>query len=368
MSSTPITLDDLSDVFKFSESTSLASLEDSDDSIPIVPTSYESVDSVSDESSIADVEFQADTEKYLKDHLADEKFKMCKWVLDMKRKMNIMAELYKLQDQAGLKYIADMKKRNAANFQFVLRNLCSILLRLRRRNFNNQTSFMTLFDLNGLFTNSSSSIFLEQPILEKLFQILDEWINGYSFQSNIFPQITEFLKIYYDSSCMDIKAIYKSWKTSMHYSRQRDFDLRVDRNYMDCVYFSILKKSLDNVLIMNMNYLPSLIELGQRQLDSLLNLLEKFSIPFSGPYKKMQADGLLKLQIFISSCSVVDSISNCGLPLYGIFEFSLSCLQMRHDDAVKFTHTLETMPFWLNHMPPLFNKSLSCLQNELKKL
>ena len=91
MGSTPVTLDDLSDVFKLSESTSLISLEDSGDAFSNDATSFESTSSVSDESSIEDVEFQPDTERYLIDHLADERFKMCKWVSDMRRKMNIMA-------------------------------------------------------------------------------------------------------------------------------------------------------------------------------------------------------------------------------------------------------------------------------------
>ena len=366
MCSTPVSINNLSDVFDFSRVS-----EDSFDEL----TENESSNNDQEREELSelfsgeitdDIEFKKDSEEYFIDNLADERFKMCKWVIDLQRKMRIMTELYKIQDQYRHKYITDMKKRNAANFEFINRTLSSILLRVRGQNANKKTSFVTLFDLNGIFKNFSSSIFLESAISEKFHVILDEWLNGFSFDKTGLLRIKDFLKLFYCASDTNLKTIYKSWKSSIYYSRECDLELRVSRNYIGCIYFSILKKSVDNALSMNLNFLPSLIDLGTRNLHDLLEILNKFTIPFSGPYKKVQPNGKLKIQLFISSCSIIDSISNCGLPLYGIFEFRSSCLRLRNDDAIKYINSLDTMPFWLNHMPPLFNKSLACLQQQIK--
>ena len=372
MCSTPISVSDLSTIFEFSsvsEDSSDGILQDNDGSSSNDRSTEEELNRPLLEDSIKDVVFfDKDIEKWVFDTLSEEKFRMCKWIIDLKRKMDIMTELYRIHDQDDLKYIQEMKKRNLANYEYIYRNLCSIQLLVRRQNSKEKTSFVILFDLNALFKNFNSSIFLEPEIAKKVHEILAEWISGYSFSEEGFHRLTNFLKVYYNAANNDVRTIYKAWKNSIFYSRKSDTELDVERNYIDCIYFSILRNSIDDALSMNLNYLPSLIELGQQNLSALLDLLTKFSIPFSGPFKNVKSIRKPKVQLFISSCNVIDSISNCGLPLYGIFEFRPSCLRMRHDEGIKFLHSLDSMPFWLDHMPPLFGKSFDCLKEHIKTI
>ena len=111
----------------------------------------------------------------------------------------------------------------------------------------------------------------------------------------------------------------------------------------------------------NAQILPTIAEIGQTNLHDFQHFLNKFNIPFSGPYKKISENGRFKLQYFVSGTRPYDCVFNSNYPLYGIYEFRLNSLSYNPDDSKSrsYISELTEMPFWLLHIPPLFNQSLA---------
>ena len=325
--------------------------------------------SLADSATESDIDgnlaFNDDIEFNVRNNFAEERDSMAKWINDLARQMDIMSEMYQIHDAKNLEYVNKMKNENTANMESTYRKLDDIHQKVRRRNNTSRTSFIALFELKSVMSSFNRSLFLEPLIHTKLSSILKEWINGPSFFPDGFHRVTGFLRGFYGAVGYSLKQLYSAWKESSHYTYELEVPLRTDQNYLHCIYFKILKDSIEDMMRMNSNYIPSLIELGQDNIHAFCELLEKFDIPVAGPFKKQQTDGQMKLQFFLSNCNQSESIINCDLPIYGIYEFRLGCLRMRNDEALTFVNSLPTMPFWINHMPPIFNNSIDTLKRQI---
>ena len=108
----------------------------------------------------------------------------------------------------------------------------------------------------------------------------------------------------------------------------------------------------------------SILELGMMNIETLENFLCKFDIPFSGPFKRITNKGL-RIQMFISAVNPVDCIVNTMIPLYGVYEFRCSCLNMTPENAQNFVNNLSLAPSWLVLYPPFFHGTVSAMKRQI---
>jgi len=258
---------------------------------------------------------------------------------------------------------------NSARLETMFRMLEDIHSRVKRRNEKDRTGFIILFDLYNLISNNESSILMEPLIHAKLSQVLSDWMDGETlkFGSKNFDKLKLFLKGYFMAKKDTIPSILAAWEKTTLFTPEKLRKIRLNRTYIQTMYFDSLTDLIDAKVGSNVEYLPTLLEIGQFSSTKFKDFLDKFSIPFSGPYRKILNNGELKIQYFLSSSNTIDPIINGGLPLYGVYEFRLSSLETHSDQAAKFVASLEALPFWLNHVPPLFNESMEFIRNQCRR-
>ena len=133
---------------------------------------------------------------------------------------------------------------------------------------------------------------------------------------------------------------------------------RFFRPLLGTFYFSIILEKFNEKLCEYANQIPGLVEMGKINLEFFHSFLEQFEIPFSGPFKS--GLGRRKLVYFVSSIRPEDALVNKHVPLYGSYEFELTAFnELEFDELLEYYEVLQTVPFWLLHMPPIFNLSLS---------
>jgi len=340
--------------------------------------SAESVIEISDDSSAETSEndedwqlFASESDEYAKEHYFEEKRRLEKWFKQTQRKLAMVSEVYvtvksirsKNPDQTN-DGICQISNRNSVRLELMFRMLEDIHSRIKRRNEKDRTGFIILFDLYNLISNSDCSILMEPLIHAKLCQVLADWMGGETLSTQNFSKLKLFLKGYFMAKNDTIPSILAAWENTELFTEKKMRKIRVNRTYVQTMYFDTLTDLIDKKVALNAEYLPTLIEIGQFSSTKFNAFLEKFAIPFSGPYRKMLNNGEMKIQYFLSSCNSIDPIISGGLPLYGVYEFRLSSLETKSDQAAKFVASLETLPFWLNHVPPLFNESMEFIRKE----
>jgi len=347
--------------------------------------SAESVITISDSDSLIETGDESDpdeesdwfsdsTEDYVLEHYSEEQLRLKTWLISIKRKFATSSELYQSMQnvQKNLRInitphddlVAQITRQNGPKMEFVFRMLEDIHSRVKRRDERNRTSFIVLFDLYNLIANHDFCIFLEPQIHAKLCNVLSEWINSACFKVENFPKLKLFLKAHFMASDDNIKSIFLAWQKSQYCSLEKLSQVQSERTFIKTMYFDILTNLVDRAMTENVSYLPTILELGQFNSTLFKSFLEKFSISYSGPYKKLLKNGEYRVQYFLSSCNKADAVLNGNMPLYGVYEFRLCSLALQSDAAAKFVSNLDSLPFWLNHVPPLFNETLEFIRNK----
>ena len=130
-----------------------------------------------------------------------------------------------------------------------------------------------------------------------------------------------------------------------------------------------MKRAFQKVQREMMTTLPNFIEIGQANLGKLINLMNQFRIPYSGPYRvagSVNGKDLEKVCLFVSDIYASDNLINNSLPLYGIYEFRTTALNIRdREDRDAFVKGLPRLPGWLEFIPPIFDKSFEELCEQL---
>ena len=236
------------------------------------------------------------------------------------------------------------------------------------RNTEKKSAFFVLFDIISLFKNSTCKILFDDKISDLLVKILVEWISSYTFSDANFENIRYFLKDYYSAKDLKMSSLVNAWAYSDFYKPKLKTLLISKRSYIESIYFRNLTSFFDSELQKNAEILSALMDVGQFDINGLTDFLKMNQIPFAGPFKKIESNGELKVQFFISSCNPADSIVNLNMPLYGIYELTKKSYRMRQDDAARRISCLKTAPNWLNHIPPLFNLPNECFQRQIDAL
>ena len=254
-----------------------------------------------------------------------------------------------------------------------LRKLTAMKNTIDRRTAAGKPHFGILFELYRFLDNCPSNLLISMSSQMKDF--IESWILNPCFESQFFEEFVFYLRNFYEddnsdnlpiSRSTDLKAIYRYYKYSRFWDEDTfEEESRSRENFFGPVYFSIILQKFDEKIREYTHQVPGLIELARTNLPFLQIFLEKFEIPFSGPYKS--SHGGRKFLFFISAINPGDSIINKQVPLYGVYEFDLSAYsQIDLDDVINFWEKLETAPFWLMHVPPLFNLTLANIRDRMK--
>ena len=302
----------------------------------------------------------------------DERIRLEMWQKQLIRKLRMASRVYEHMKNMDQSYAKAIGEQNEKNMAHVFSKLTQFHERILSRNDAKRSSFIMLFTLVEFLNYCDPGIFLEPDIIDKLDLILMSWIYGPTFRSN-FKSLPTFLTGYYGAEFLDGYQV--NWNNILAAFKRTNFYDHEKINSpgtttLQVCYTNIIIDCFDLIVKQNVFKLPTILELGQINTHAFLSFLDEFSIPFSGPYKKeMQGDIFTdtKIQYFISSANITDSFINGNVPLYGIFEFKLCCLNMTQLETRNYLKTISEMPKWLIYVPPLFNKSLDFIRNRVNE-
>ena len=164
-----------------------------------------------------------------------------------------------------------------------------------------------------------------------------------------------------------LEFIFEAWKNSSFFNEERLALVKEKREFSKALYFNILKDRLNADLEEAAFSLESLVQIGRANIGDFHDFLNKYDIPFSGPYRRSDS-GYPRLVYFISSMNPTDSIVNNYYPLYGVYEFKLGSLNIPSEDALDYWENLDVCPYWLIHYPPLFNLALDSMREQISQL
>ena len=317
--------------------------------------------------------FSTTLDEYVENAYLDKINEFKQWVGQTVRKLKMLNELSEVQNftERYETHLSDLieKKR---------RRLTEIGIILARRNARKRTYYLLLFDLERFLSTTPSGLLVSSPVLcRNLCDILVSWLANPCFEVQNFPKFKSFLKEFFQSGVLlraptpgnpPIKLIYDLWKKSLFFDETRNVMITRKRDFSKAFYFGFLMDRFDEDLKEAIFPLQTITELGRGNISVFHDFLVRHNIPYSGPYQAPDYFGGKKIIYFLSSCDPADNFANGLAPLFGSFTFNLNSLQMPMEDAVNFWNNLEIAPFWLLHIPPIFNLSLESMRQEFNKL
>ena len=249
------------------------------------------------------------------------------------------------------------------------RMLQTLLDEIVTTNQNAYLRFDTLFDLMYILKNHCPGMIVtSSALVKRIKKILEMFLLSPSLQKDDNPAGSMFLQNYlrdrYNAECTSVLSIYRQWKSSYYFNEKLLDLIKSDRRYLSAYYFGILMNYLDDRLKAESQNLTSILELGMTNIEELESFLVKFSIPHAGPFKRITKNGA-RIQMFISAVNPADSVVNNMVPLYGVYEFRLSCLNKTPDLAQIHVNKLSVAPSWLVLYPPLFHGSLVEMRRQI---
>lgn len=270
------------------------------------------------------------------------------WIRQTTRKIRMAHDLFNVTTTL------DTSLNNESNAEFA-NQLQSLHYRILRNNSRNRTSFIILFDLYRLIDNWGGSLIEDSDVVNNLILLLNDWERSPGFEPSKFEKMKSFLRMQYCASESSIRAIYEGWLESDYVTWDLNELVADEKRFLYAFYFSPLEKIIESKLKCDSAELPSVLEVGQDNFDTLLEFLDEFSIPHAGPFRKTTGGLSQRLQIFISSVNPADAILNRLRPLFGIFEFKISSLNLGNRLGVDYTSTLPVAPSWLSAFPPFLS-------------
>lgn len=283
------------------------------------------------------------------------------WVNQTCRKLDLMHEIARLSGR-------ESQQQNSIGF----RALDQIYRRIKDSNENRSLEFEALFETVSVLNDFCTGSFVfDYVIVSRLKHILQALLSNPGFQEYSNPHgaaiLKNFLKEKYQAESTSVVSIFRAWKTSPFFSDHLLNLIQSERKYLSAFYFSFLTTYVDSRLKKQSENLTSILELGMKDLETIETFLSDFQIPYSGPFKKVTKNGL-KVQLFISAVNPVDSVINNMIPLYGVYEFRLSCLNMTPENAQIFVNNLSFAPAWIVMYPPLFHGTISEMRRQITYL
>jgi hypothetical protein len=110
-------------------------------------------------------------------------------------------------------------------------------------------------------------------------------------------------------------------------------------------------KNIEN----NLQFIPSVIELGNFNSRSFNDFLNRYQISCAGPYRTQFSPNSFSncgIIYFVKSSSKIDQVFNCNNSLSGIFQFSKKSILLRSDFAESYISKLPMIPDWVQKLSP----------------
>ena len=313
--------------------------------------------------------FTEELERIVEESYPDKIIFFTEWVSLTVRRLKMLHDLYNMQN---------MTNTYEENFPEIIDTKVKTLVRLQtclnRRNKAGKFYYLLLFDLERFLSNTPSSLIISNSeICSKLCTLLETWLTNACFDYKNFERLKVFLKIFFrDGMIYDkpernnftIRSIYFSWKNSLFSNERRQEMIDENRNFVNAFYYSVLIDRFEADLEEAAFSMKSFTQIGQSNIEKFHDFLDKYRIPYSGPFKNFEVRSP-KLVYFISSLNPSDAIINNFAPIYGCYEFDLASLNLGPSDSQDFWANLDYYPYWLNHFPPWYNLGLDSLREQI---
>ena len=312
--------------------------------------------------------FSSTVEEYTEACYSERLLKFKFWGYQMIRKLAM------LQDIAQEELMGNwVNPALQSNFEGQIRRIKLFTQTLKKANRDEKSYFYLVFELHCFFEQCPPSFLLKKSLVKPLSQLLSLFLKSYTFESENYQDLKIFLRNFFEDSTLDTFSLAKSkswnqithyWRSSPYFSTKSLDQLETTRDFVTVLYFNVLKFKFEEALEHAAFPLPSVVQIGARNINFFKNFLQKYQIPSAGPYRNSDSASP-RLLYFISSINPTDSIANNNFPLFGTFEFRLPLTrEPTFEKRLASWRKLDMMPSWLVHYPPIFQLSLEGVRNQ----
>ena len=345
-------------------------MNDQDTSQTTSNNSFASDTGISERGENLQINLRNNLAEYVRDSYDDKLNNFEQWIKLTVRRLEMLHDLYNMQN---------LTNTHEENYSLIveskIKNLEHLQKCLDRRNAAGKTFFLLLFNLERFLSSVPSSLLISnRKICFTLCDILESWLKNSCFLEKNFNKLKQFLKAYFRDGGLirkpgpeipSLDSIQESWKLSLFFTEKRQTLINEKKDYFKAFYFSVLIDRLETDLQEAAFPIESLNQQGQKNISKFHDFLNKYDIPFSGPFRRFDSNNPT-LVYFISSLNPSDAIINNYAPLYGCYDFELKALKLGKSQAQEFWENLEFCPYWLSHYPPWFNLDLSTLREQIQ--
>ena len=282
--------------------------------------------------------------------LLAEKSSMGFWLEDLIRFMRMGSSLLEFRKITHPVEMTNIFKYIEANREGMFQKLDSIHFRLKRAREKSRSSFFALFSLVDQFIENESVLWLDKSVQVRFVNIMYDLLDSASFRNSDPKNLVDYLYSFYEVPERTMPALLEKWRSTKYFYRPRPLIIpsqAVDPKIINLCYFSVLIYWTEKILVKNIDFLPTFNDLGQYHIKLFSDFLEKYQIPYSGPYKKSISSENPKLIFYVASCKKQDRLYNGNVPFHGAFSFEIEKLRLRNDLALNYVGHLPLMPDWL---------------------
>ena len=236
--------------------------------------------------------------------------------------------------------------------------LDALHLRLKRRSKNKISTHSVLFLLCDILIYTESFILFDRKISDRIINITKDLIHGPSFNGESIENLKKLVLSLFDTKSAPEKLV-SEWSKSKYNLKLVRFekkDSSQSKNDISCqIYFDTIRLSLLKNIENNLQFIPSVVELGNFNCRCFNDFLNRYKISCAGPYRtQFNPNSFSNCGIiyFVNSSSEIDQVFNCNNSLSGIFQFSKKSIALRSDFAESYISKLPMLPDWVQKQSP----------------
>jgi hypothetical protein len=236
--------------------------------------------------------------------------------------------------------------------------LDALHLRLKRRSKNKISTHSVLFLLCDILIYTESFILFDRKISDRIINITKDLIHGPSFNGESIENLKKLVLSLFDTKSAPEKLV-SEWSKSKYNLKLVRFekkDSSQSKNDISCqIYFDTIRLSLLKNIENNLQFIPSVVELGNFNCRCFNDFLNRYKISCAGPYRtQFNPNSFSNCGIiyFVNSSSDIDHVFNCNNSLSGIFQFSKKAIALRSDFAESYISKLPMLPDWVQKLSP----------------
>jgi hypothetical protein len=236
--------------------------------------------------------------------------------------------------------------------------LDALHLRLKRRSKNKIPTHSIIFLLCDILIYKESFILFDRKISDRIVNIIKDLIHSPSFDGESIENLRKVVLSTFNTKFAPEK-IFSKWcksKYNLTLARFETKDYSQSKNNISCqIYFDTIRLSVLKNIENNLQFIPSVIELGNFNSRSFNDFLNRYQISCAGPYRTQFSPNSFSncgIIYFVKSSSKIDQVFNCNNSLSGIFQFSKKSILLRSDFAESYISKLPMIPDWVQKLSP----------------